>query len=232
MIQFRPRDLPAHSGDRAFTLIEIVVALTIIAVIAAVAIPTLKGLNHDEKTRAPIQTLAEMVQEVRQRAMRERRAYQIVFEREGIHASPATYPYEKRDEFLKQLEEMRTPPIIEPIERVAAQRVEVERQEIANGRALEQPAEVPPEEPPRFELPWTLTIPLDQETECEVLMWGDGEWDAVEGEDMRRWVFQPTGMANPARVRLRTGAAKLEATFDLLTGELTAERARHSTPRP
>ena len=55
---------------------------------------------------------AEVVQEVRERAMRERRPYQIVFEHEGIHASPAMYPYEKRDEFLKQLEQMRTPPPI------------------------------------------------------------------------------------------------------------------------
>src|SRR5262245_57656737 len=102
MIDLRRRKPRAHFHEIAFTLIEIVVALTMIAIIAAVAIPTRKGLDQSEKARAPIQTLSEVVQEVRQRAMRERRAYQIVFEREGIHASPAMYPYEKRDEFLKQ----------------------------------------------------------------------------------------------------------------------------------
>jgi prepilin-type N-terminal cleavage/methylation domain-containing protein len=228
-----PKHPKPSAGHRkgAFTLIEIVVALTILAVIAAVAIPTLKGLNQEEKARAPIQTLAEVVQEVRQRAMRERRAYQIVFEREGIHASPAMYPYDKREEFLKQLEEMRTPPIVEPIERIGPQRVEVERQGVENGRPLEE-APVAAEEPTDFEMPWTVTIPLDPETECEVLMWGDGEWDVVDGEKMRRWVFQPSGMASPASVRLRSGAAKLEATFDLLTGELTAERSRKNYPQP
>ena len=40
----------------------------------------------------------------------------------------------------------------------------------------------------------------------------------------QRWVFQPGGMANPARIRLRTAVAELEAGFDALTGELTGER--------
>ena len=172
--------------------------------------PTVKGLGRDEAARAPIKTLAVVVQEARLRAMREHRSYQIVFEHEGIHASPAMYPYEKREDFLKHLEEMRTPPRIEVIQRVVMQ------------RSGEETAD----EPPRFQPPWTVTIPLPPKTECEVLMWGDGEWDLIEGEKMRRWVFQPTGMANPARVRLRTEAAELEAGFDLLTGELTGERTR------
>ena len=210
MIRMRNSEVPADFEAEAFTLIEIVVALTIAAVIAAVAIPTVKGLGRDEAARAPRKTLAVVVQEARLRAMREHRSYQIVFEHEGIHASPAMYPYEKREDFLKHLEEMRTPPRIEVIQRVVMQ------------RSGEETAD----EPPRFQPPWTVTIPLPPKTECEVLMWGDGEWDAIEGEKMRRWVFQPTGMANPARVRLRTEAAELETGFDLLTGELIGERTR------
>ena len=210
MIRMRNSEVPADFEAEAFTLIEIVVALTIAAVIAAVAIPTVKGLGRDEAARAPMKTLAVVVQEARLRAMREHRSYQIVFEHEGIHASPAMYPYEKREDFLKHLEEMRTPPRIEVIQRVVMQ------------RSGEETAD----EPPRFQPPWTVTIPLPPKTECEVLMWGDGEWDAIEGEKMRRWVFQPTGMANPARVRLRTEAAELETGFDLLTGELIGERTR------
>jgi prepilin-type N-terminal cleavage/methylation domain-containing protein len=203
--------------QRAFTLIEIVVALTIISVVAAVAIPTLRGLDRDEKARVPIKTLAEVVQEVRQRAMQERRAYQIVFEREAFHASPAMYPYEKREEFLKHLEELRTPP---PMESVA--RVETQRQEITNGHASRESSQ----EPSGWEMPWTVSVPLAEGTECEVLMWGDGEWDVIEGEKLRRWVFQPTGMASPAQVRLRASGAELEGHFDLLTGELNGERMR------
>jgi len=217
-----------HSGPpagpcRAFTLVEIVVSLTIIAVIAAVAIPTLKGLNRDERARAPITSLAEVVQEARHRAMRERRTYQIVFELEGIHASPAMYPFEKREDFLKHLEELRMPPAAEAIQRTG-----VEHQEVVKGGAVE-PAP-PPEQ--RFEPPWTVSIPLEAGTECGVLMWGDGEWDVLDGGKMRRWVFQPAGMSNPARVRLRSDGGEMEAGFDVLTGELTSERSRLLTHQP
>lgn len=232
MIRMRNSEAPSDFGAEAFTLIEIVVALTIAAVVAAVAIPTLKGLGREEAARVPMKTLAEVVQEVRQRAMREHKAYQIVFEHEGIHASPAMHPYEKREDFLKHLEEMRTPPRIEVIERVVVQRTVVQREEVTNRRDAEQSGVQKDEEPARFEPPWTVSIPLPPKTECEVLMWGDGEWDAIEGDKMRRWVFQPTGMANPARVRLRTEAAELEAGFDLLTGELTGERTRLAAAQP
>jgi prepilin-type N-terminal cleavage/methylation domain-containing protein len=211
--------------DPAFTLIEIVVALTIVAVVAAVAIPTVKGLEQDEKIRAPIKTLGEVVQQVRERAMRERKAYQIVFEHEGIHATAAMYPYEKREEYLEHLEELEAPP---PKEIIA--RVEVQRQEV-DGRPQADTAGTAEEEPRKKERPWTVTIPLKDGMECEVLMWGDGDWDRIEGEKMRRWVFQPSGMANPARVRLHTGGLLLETAFDVLTGEMTAEKNR-TAPEP
>lgn len=232
MIHSRNSEPPAGSRRRAFTLIEIVVSLTIIAVIAAVAIPTLKGINQDEKAREPIKTLADVVQQVRERAMRERRSYQMVFEHDGIHASPAMYPYEKREEFLKHLEELRMPPRVDPAQREGVQQMGVDRQQIANGsRPQQEPAAAEPEEPP-VEAPWTVTIPLALETECQVLMWGDGEWDVLDGDKMRRWVFQPSGMASPARIRLRTGAAEREAEFDLLTGELTGERTGIASSQP
>jgi prepilin-type N-terminal cleavage/methylation domain-containing protein len=216
----------------AFTLIEIVVALTIIAVVAAVAIPTVKGLGRAEAARAPIATLAEMVQEVRHRAMRGREPFQIVFEREGIHASPAMYPYEKRDEFLKELETLRAPPPSEGFDRVIVERTEMQVQEVTGGASDKELLPAPAEEEWRWEPPWTWSIPLAQGTECEVLMWGDGEWEVMEGDKMRRWVFQPSGMASPARVRLRTGELELEAGFDVLTGELTRERAAQPPAKP
>lgn len=217
-----------HRQLRGFTLVEIVVSLTIITIVLAVAIPTVKGLTRDEAARAPIKTLAEIVQEARHRAMREGLPYQIVFEREGIHASPATYPYEKRDEFLAELETMRTPPPEESIERVVVEQAGVQREEMVNGRPVET-APVAQQQAPAWEMPWTVSIPLELGTECEVLMWGDGGWDLIEGEKMRRWVFQPSGIANPARVRLRSGGLQLEAGFDVLTGEMTSESARAAT---
>ncbi len=214
---------PDGSRTSAFTLIEIVVSLTIIAVIAVVAIPTLKGIQRDEKAREPMTTLAGVVQEARHRAMRERRSYQIVFEPGGIHASPAMYPFEKLEDFLKQLEEIRLPPRVDEMQRAG-----VERQEVAGGQAGHQSGPVVH----LAGVPWTLSIPLELGTECGVLMWGDGEWDVLDGGKMRRWVFQPAGMSNPARVRLRSEGQELEAGFDVLTGELTSEHTHVLSRQP
>lgn len=232
MFPIKPCGRPEAFRNGAFTLIEIIVAMTIIAVIAAVAVPTLKGLNDDAKTRAPLQALAEMVQDVRQRAMKERRPYEIIFERDGLHAIPGNRPFGERDAFLKQLEELRTPPVRTAFERPAAERVEIKKSDPAGGGGLkplpaktgESPSPEFQEKPP--EMPWTLTIPMEAKTQCELLIWGDAEWDLLEGDRLRRWVFQANGMISPARVRLTVGAMQLEAAFDPLTGEMTGESAR------
>jgi prepilin-type N-terminal cleavage/methylation domain-containing protein len=229
-----------HAARRAFTLIEIVVALTIIAVIAAVAIPTMKGLQREEQAAAPMRALAELVQDVRSRSMAERRAYQIVFEREAIHACESTFPQARREEFLKHLKDLRTPSKIDDITRESVVRTEVAREEFeAPLRGPAKPVRPPAvdadagrTEAPKFKMPWTQTIPLPEKSECSVLLWGDGEWDLLEGEKIRRWVFQPSGMASPARVRLRAGTTEWETRFDALTGGVRAESSRLRTTDP
>ncbi len=62
--------------------------------------------------------------------------------------------------------------------------------------------------------------------------WGDAEWDRVEADEIRRWVFQPSGMASPVRIRLRTEDVEVEAWFDALTGEVVRERTDFLSPNP
>ena len=254
MFRHRHNEPPRGSRAAAFTLIEIVVALTVVAIIAAVAIPTLKGLGREERARAPVTALAALVQEVRQRAARENRAYQIVFERGGIHALADGFPTAQREEFLKALDEARTPPPGQVVERVQPSVTVVETAAppwpTPIGMAAPPPAEpttpaAPPPAadepagaaeapggPPPWEPPWTITIPLAEKSDCEVLFWGDGEWDRLEADDLRRWVFQPSGVASPLRLRLRTEAVEIEVAFDALTGEVVRERIDFLTAQP
>jgi prepilin-type N-terminal cleavage/methylation domain-containing protein len=196
----------------AFTLVEIVLALTIIAVIAAASLPVLRGLREDEKFRQPIQSLASLIQEARSRAIREHRSYQIVFEPRGIHASPVMYPYRKLEDFLDALEILRTPP--------------EQTEFVSQSFAAPGSEEVTSSTPPPWQAPWTVSIPVDSETQCGVLFWGDGEWDVLDSGSMRRWVFQPAGLTAPASIRFRSDHGEMEADFDALTGELVAERTR------
>lgn len=246
---FRHRHIGSSHGPRgeAFTLIEIVVALTVVAVIAAVSIPTLKGMGREARARAPVTALAALVQEVRQRAIRERRPYQIVFERGGVHALADGFPAGNREEFLKALDEARTPPPGQVIERTEPATTEVEsvvpRGPVPIGLAAPPPVEpVPPapsavtvaeDRPARgWEPPWTVTLPLPEKGECDVLFWGDAEWDRLEADDLRRWVFQPSGLASPVRVLVRTEAVEVEASFDALTGEVVRERIEFLSVQP
>ena len=253
MFRHRYNEPPRGSRGAAFTLIEIVVALTVVAIIAAVAIPTLKGLGREERARAPVTALAALVQEVRQRAAKERRAYQIVFERSGIHALADGFPAGKREEFLKALDEARTPPPGQVVERAQPSVTVVETAAppwptpigLATPPPAEPTAPAPPPPalgtaeapetpggPPPWEPPWTVTIPLADKSECEVLFWGDAEWDRLEADDLRRWVFQPSGVASPVRLLLRTEAVEIEVAFDALTGEVVRERIDFLSAQP
>lgn len=227
---------PGGPHRAGFTLIEIITAMTIIAIIAVVAVPVLKGMNEEEKTRAPLVALEEMVQEIRQRAMREHRPYEIVMEESGLHALPGNPSFAKRDEFLKHLEELRTPPPITEFEMDLPETAAVERtapsapagtQPMA--QKTENPAGQEAEKRKRPEMPWTQSIPLENGLKAEALFWGDGDWDRLEGDRMRRWVFQANGMCSPVRIRFVTPGATLEAAFDGLTGEMSGESFRPAT---
>ena len=67
--------------------------------------------------------------------MHERRPYQIVFEREGIHACAFSFPQDEREDFLKHLKELRTPPPAEEIDRQTAVRTEITQEDFATAPA-------------------------------------------------------------------------------------------------
>jgi hypothetical protein len=66
---------------------------------------------------------------------------------------------------------------------------------------------------------------------CSLLAWGDPEWQEIEGETVRRWVFQPSGMQRPVAVRFERGDAFFAAEFDLLTGGMVNEKSSVAPPR-
>ena len=55
-------------GRQAFTLVEIVIALTVVTIIVAGSIPTFRGLRDEQMAREPVQALARLSKEARLRA--------------------------------------------------------------------------------------------------------------------------------------------------------------------
>lgn len=221
----RRRAVRASLRSLAFTLIEVIVGLTIIAVLVAVAVPTVRGLQDERRARAPLRDLAELVIETRTRAMHERRPYQIVFEPGGFHAAPYLHEYHGREAFLEWLEDVQQPPENDRIRRQVVERAEIRRDGRFEGLFTEEEAARASGVPEEWRAPWVRSHPLGEAVTCELRFWGDYEWAEPGPGSLRRWVFQPTGMVTPLRVRFTGRQAFFEAGFDVLTGELVEERS-------
>jgi len=65
--------------SRAFTLIEIIIAVAILTVILLMAVPSLEGVFADRKLRASLDGFNKLVREAQERSVAEHRAYLIVW---------------------------------------------------------------------------------------------------------------------------------------------------------
>ena len=214
------RSLARRSG---FTLVEIVIALTLIIIIVAAAMPMFRGLRDEQLAREPITELARLAKEARLHAMREKRPYQIAFHSGGFTASRYLSPYLQ----LAQLNDFLA----------------------ASEAAAEEPAEPAPEEAPLDPtLPgttknesrqtimtksatatafkdWMEDYKLPPETHYTLKHWYDNEPVAIEAEVVKLWVFQPSGICQPLTVRLERDAAVFEVEFGAMTADIVKERS-------
>lgn len=75
----------AHTGNRivrhALTLVELLVVISIMVMLAAISIPMFKPILESQRTRNGAQTLSTVLQQVRFKAMREKRPYGVEFVR-------------------------------------------------------------------------------------------------------------------------------------------------------
>ena len=96
----RPTTLDVPRDRRAaFTLVEIVIAITIVAILVGMAIPTMRGLEDEKVAREPVSELLRLARTVRARAMAEQQPYQIAFDHRGFHAARYFNPYGESEEF-------------------------------------------------------------------------------------------------------------------------------------
>jgi prepilin-type N-terminal cleavage/methylation domain-containing protein len=205
-VRQQPRDpKPESRAHRAaFTLVEIVIVMTILAVLAAASIPSFRGLQRERAAREPLVALIDMAKEARLRAIRDKRPYQIALTATGFTGTRYFDPYltyAGLEEFVIQAtpaEELATPEVEEkeadptavslpPV--VAAVTDTVSAEASADSNAADQP--VVPQQPE-----WLARQSWPEGAQVSTQIWSNvsKEMAQLEAEAVKLWVFQPSGI--------------------------------------
>ena len=89
--------LPMNRSRAAFTLIEIILAITIAVVVLAMAVPALTDAMGGKGLDGTFNDFDGFFRKARQRAMSERRDFTLVWEKEGIMLEPTVPSAEDAD---------------------------------------------------------------------------------------------------------------------------------------
>src|SRR3989442_7451231 len=76
---------------RAFTLIEIVIAVFILMLVLLLAVPSLNGVLADKRLRASLDRFDNLVRQAQERSVAEHRAYLIVWADKGVALRPEAF---------------------------------------------------------------------------------------------------------------------------------------------
>lgn len=203
---------------RGFTLVEIVISLTIIIIIAAGAVPMLKGLREEQQAREPIIELVRLAKEARLRAMREKRPYQVAFYSGGFVASRYFSPYLQLAELTTFLQEGES-----GVYRLNPNADEDGSNLDSGSDRVAPTAETAVPVGPVVNDNWEEHYNLPPETQYSIKYWHDLEETLVQGEVVKLWVFQPSGICQPLKLHLDRPSAVFDVEFGALTADITRE---------
>lgn len=207
----------ALSG-RAFTLVEIVITLSVLAVLIGISVPAISGLQRQHEARQPVAELVRMARTVRARAMREQHPYQIVFDQQGFYAAEYFSPYGGKQEFDAWLQALEAVEKAREMEAASKKRLG----DLSEGAGVAQGAL---SEGDGLAGVYHQTYQLPQGVDYEIMMRGDHDWVAMQGAVFKRWVFQSSGMCDPFKIRIQAQGSFFEVGFHPLTGDINEEKS-------
>lgn len=206
-LNLRPRKFfDSKMHGMGFTLLEIVIVLSLLSLLVAAAVPSFSGIQAERALRDPLIQLANTAKEVRLRAMKEKRPYQIVFTSTGFTASRYLSPYLQLAEFQNFLS--------------------IEEQLLENADSeKEEPAEA--KNPLGFShesLPQSFQkITLPEGSIQKFQYWYESTPTEIGNNIVKLWVFQPNGLCEPIRIRFQGQTHFVEATFNAITADIVQE---------
>src|SRR5258705_7460039 len=76
---------------RAFTLVEIVLAVFILMLLVLLAVPSLNGVLADRRLRRSLDSFNNLVRQAQERSVAERRSYLIIWDKDHVFLRPETF---------------------------------------------------------------------------------------------------------------------------------------------
>jgi len=76
---------------RSFTLIEIVLAISILMLLLLLAVPSLRGVFTNKRLKGSLDGFNNLVREAQERSVTERRSYLIVWRKDNVVLQPETF---------------------------------------------------------------------------------------------------------------------------------------------
>ena len=76
---------------RAFTLVEIVLAVFILMLLLLLAVPSLNGVLADRRLRHSLDSFNNLVRQAQERSVAERRSYLIAWDKDHVFLRPETF---------------------------------------------------------------------------------------------------------------------------------------------
>ncbi len=221
--RWRVRFLAAHST--AFTLVEIVIVLTVIGILAGIALPTIDSVVREREAREPVAELVRLARTVRQRAIRDQVPYQIAFDGQGFHAARFFNPYGEAEEFAQVLRDMEALEQRRKLIEASQDRIGALADfSLGENSGSPQSQTVSAGVDDEASSIYYETYEMPEGTNYELLFWGQTEWTPMQSGRFERWVFQPSGMCMPIKIRVSSEGAFFEVEFHPLTGDVKSER--------
>lgn len=202
-----------------FTLVEIVIGLSILGILAAITIPTIRSIEKEREARTPIRELVRMARTARTRAMAEQAPYQVAFDERGFHVARFFNPYGESEEFDQLVQDIELIEQRQEIIDASRERgidMNEGREPTARDRAVETAREG---------LRYHESYELPDGVRYSLYYWGETDWIDMSSGQFRRWVFQPSGMCQPLKIRVEADNAFFEVDFHPLTGDVKSERS-------
>ena len=197
------------------TLIELVIVVMVLGLMAAIAIPSVDSVLDERRAREPVSSLLNMAREVRLRALKEQRPYQIFFDQDGFRASRYFNPYGGVEEFNSLQDQLKVRKQEQEYIAASRQRSGLSAAE-PTGSDIKRSAAV-------SGLSFTESYAVSDSIDYSVRAWRDTEWRTMEGSNFFRWVFQPSGMCDPIKVQFNHENAFFEIEFHPLTADIRDE---------